>query len=145
LRMIRAVRYSARFDFTIEKETYAAILAHAHDLFPAVAIERIWQEFIKITKFAHVDTALISLHELKLLSQIFPALANIPTAEIARRVCHFPQFPDQTPPLGYLLPLFCDLSLTEKQQIGEMLKISNEEQKFIEQHHHIFSQHSLPI
>jgi poly(A) polymerase len=48
LRMIRAVRYSTRFNFSIEIETYQAILTHAKSLFPSVAIERIWQEFHKM-------------------------------------------------------------------------------------------------
>lgn len=41
LRMIRAARLACRFHFTIEENTKAAIRAHAKELFPAVAIERI--------------------------------------------------------------------------------------------------------
>lgn len=143
LRMIRAVRYSARFDFPIEQATYEAILAHAPDLFPAVALERIWQEFTKISKFAHVDTAFIALHELTLLGQIFPELQDIPSSEIARRVCHFGHFPQNTPPLAYLLALFPRHSLTEKERLGARLKLSRQEQNFIAEHHHIFTQHTL--
>jgi len=40
LRMMRAVRYSTRFNFPIESDTLQAILAHADSLLPAVALER---------------------------------------------------------------------------------------------------------
>ena len=42
LRMIRAVRFAARFAFNISSETQSAIEANADTLFPAVAMERIW-------------------------------------------------------------------------------------------------------
>jgi len=51
LRMIRAVRYSNRFNFPIDCDTTQAILSHAASLFPSVAIERVWQEFQKMAKF----------------------------------------------------------------------------------------------
>ena len=38
LRMMRAVRYSTRFNFPIESETLQAIIAHAESLLPAVAL-----------------------------------------------------------------------------------------------------------
>src|SRR4029077_17024706 len=51
LRMIRAIRFASRFDFAIDDETQHAIREHAHTLFPAVAMERIWQELNKMSKF----------------------------------------------------------------------------------------------
>src|SRR5581483_6032887 len=78
LRMIRAVRLACRFGFEIEKETEKAIRAHAEELFPAVAIERIWQEFTKGHDFGKLRPMLIQLHEFGLLSAIFPSLKQIP-------------------------------------------------------------------
>ena len=90
LRMIRAVRYASRFHFSIESETLKAILDHSDALFPAVAIERVWNEFCKIAAYPHFDIALITLHRLNLLPVIFPLLKDIPIEEIqsrARRCC----------------------------------------------------------
>ena len=71
LRMIRAVRYTSRYHFQIENETLKAILDHAETLFPAVAIERVWNELTKMALFPHFDQALITLHRLNLLPIIF--------------------------------------------------------------------------
>jgi len=56
LRMMRAVRYSTRFNFPIESDTLQAILSQAETLLPSVAMERIWQEFKKMSQFSHFDT-----------------------------------------------------------------------------------------
>ena len=49
LRMLRAIRFAARFEFEIEAETWQAICAEAQRLRPpAIAFERIRDEFVKI-------------------------------------------------------------------------------------------------
>lgn len=51
LRMLRAVRFAARFGFTIEAETWEAMVAEAERLRPpAIAHERIREEFVKVVK-----------------------------------------------------------------------------------------------
>ena len=77
LRMIRAVRFAARFEFAIDSETHEAIRANAQTLFPSVALERIWQEFVKMSKFPHFEAAVLELHRLELLQEIFPSLREI--------------------------------------------------------------------
>jgi len=47
LRLIRACRFAARFDFKIDSHTQQAMLAEAPSLFPSVSIERITQELKK--------------------------------------------------------------------------------------------------
>jgi poly(A) polymerase len=76
LRMLRAARFAARFDFAIDRQTISAIQKLAgriHDISP----ERISAELHKM--FAHASRVLgiELLDELLLLNEIFPELANI--------------------------------------------------------------------
>ena len=65
LRMMRAVRYSTRFNFPIEKATVEAIVAHAHSLLPAVAVLPLRLEL-------WVELLLVRLKlELSLLAELF--------------------------------------------------------------------------
>lgn len=131
LRMMRAVRYSTRFNFPIEPDTLQAILAHAHTLLPAVAMERVWQEFKKMSQFAHFDTGLITLHQLMLLPTIFPELKNIPIEEIQNRVRAIDHFPKGSPPIAELLELFPDSSLEQLNELCDYLKLSKADREFV--------------
>jgi poly(A) polymerase len=133
LRMIRACRYSARFSFTIEENTKNAILIHAKELFPAVAIERVYDEFKKMTKDPHLFDALILMHEFGLLSVIFKELTFLPITELKKRIANTKEFPLETYPTIYLYQLFKDLSLKEKIAICKYFKVSNSEIKFTEE------------
>ncbi|MDE3047536.1 MAG: CCA tRNA nucleotidyltransferase, partial [Verrucomicrobiota bacterium] len=77
LRMIRGIRLACRFGFHIEAATDAAIRAHANELFPAVAIERVWQEFTKGHAFGKLRLMLIGLHDFGILQAIFPDLSQV--------------------------------------------------------------------
>ncbi len=127
LRMMRAIRYSTRFDFPIEKNTQEAIIAQAHTLLPAVAMERVWQEFKKMSQFAHFDTGLITLQKLGLLSTIFPDLKNI---EITPLVKPIPDFPKDAPPISELLQLFPNYTSPQIESLCDYLKLSKEEKTF---------------
>lgn len=78
LRMLRAIRFSSRFQFTIEPATFDAIKRHAKTLFPAVSVERVWQELYKIGKDGHFKQGLALLKETGLFSEIFPEQPNPP-------------------------------------------------------------------
>ena len=132
LRMMRAVRYSTRFNFPIESETLQAILIHSSSLLPAVAMERIWQEFKKMSQFAHFDTGLIMLHQLNLLQTIFPQLQKVSVEEIQNRCRIFEQLPKECPPLTQLLELFSDFSLEQLLLFCDYLKVSKAEREFAE-------------
>ncbi|NGX60790.1 MAG: CCA-adding enzyme [Chlamydiae bacterium] len=129
LRMIRAVRFAARFDFTIEKETENAIERHASTLLPAVSVERIWQEWGKMSAYSHFNKAIRTLHRLGLLPTIFPSLKEVTVEEIENRTRAFPYFPLETPPIVYLLELFPDHSLENILSLCDFLKTSGEEKK----------------
>lgn len=131
LRMIRAVRLSCRFGFQIEAQTEKAIRAHARELFPSVAMERVWQEFTKGHNFGKLRLMLIQLHELGLLAEIFPALQGISVEEIEKRLHPIKDYPMKAPVIASLLPLFPDSSLKEELQLCKKLKLSNLDQQFV--------------
>lgn len=135
LRMMRAVRYSTRFNFPIESDTLQAILAQAETLMPAVAMERVWQEFKKMSQFAHFDTALVTLHQLRLLPAIFPQLKEIPIEEIQKRTSAIERFPPGAPPIAELLELFPHASLQELFDLCDSLKLSRADRDFVEFYH----------
>lgn len=131
LRMIRAVRYASRFRFAIDPATIEAILVHSDDLFPAVAIERVYQEFKKMDLFPNFDEALVMLHRLDLLPVIFPPLADLPIDIIEKRVRLIPFFPKSAPVIAKLLELFPDLPLTKQLALADYLKLSSKDRAFI--------------
>ncbi len=131
LRMMRAVRYSTRFNFPIESDTLQAIIAHAKDLFPSVAIERVWQECRKMSQFSHFDTGLIILHRLGLLQRIFPELEEVSNTDIQERVKYIPGFPQKTPTIAMLLELFPHYNIQDAIKLCEYVKLSNQEKEFV--------------
>ena len=129
LRMIRAVRFAARFGFVIDSETREAIRANANTLFPAVAMERVWQELVKMSKYPHFDLALIEMHRLELLQEIFPSLRPVHLHEIRQRVAHFAEFPKETPTILYLMMLFPDLAMNDVEPLCRALRVSGHEMR----------------
>ncbi len=136
LRMMRAVRYSTRFNFPIESDTLQAILSQAETLLPSVAMERIWQEFKKMSQFSHFDTGLLTLHQLKLLPTIFPQLKDVSTEEIQKRVNYIELFPQGSPTIAELLELFPDSSLQDALSLCDYLKLSKADKEFVEFYSH---------
>ncbi|MCB1149100.1 MAG: CCA tRNA nucleotidyltransferase [Chlamydiia bacterium] len=130
LRMIRAVRFACRFGFHIDPETQKAIYGAAQTLFPAVSIERVWQEFVKMSQYPQFDYALVEMHRLGLLPIIFPTLDGVHLTEIKERVAHFHRMPKETPTFAYLLALFPDLSDEAIEDLGRYLKVPRREVKF---------------
>lgn len=131
LRMMRAVRYATRFDFVIDPATYQAIVDHAESLLGSVAMERIWQEFKKMSQFAHFDQGLKLLHQLNLLPTIFPALKGIPQEEIERRLTPLANYPVGSPAIADLVELFPNHNLEELLNLCDYLKLSKQERDFV--------------
>ena len=73
LRMMRAVRFHAQLDFTIDKQTLKAITKNA-TLLPHVSMERIQEEFSKIIMSDHPRQGVQMLHDTGLLQYIIPEL-----------------------------------------------------------------------
>lgn len=127
LRMVRAFRFAARFDFRIDPETEQAIIENAPLLFPAVAMERIWQEFCKMSAYPHFDRALLGMHRLKLLPVIFPELAKVPLHEMEKRVAPLKNYPKEAPKTLFLHELFPHDKLDELVATAKYLKAPNRE------------------
>ncbi len=131
LRMIRAARLACRFHFAIDPNTEKAIRAHAKELFPAVAIERIWQELMKGLAFHTLAPMLERLHSFGLLQAIFPTLQGVSTEEIKQRLQPLQYFPNEAPLIAYLLELFPNISASETLKLTEYLKLSKTDRQFV--------------
>ncbi len=145
LRMIRAIRYSARFHFDIEASTYKAIVDFANRLFPSVAIERVVNEFEKMARFPNFSHALCSLFKVGLLSQIFPSLAPETLKEIEKRSRCVDLFPSNAPLISKLIELFPDSSLESQMELCDYLKLSNQDKKWVAFRFDCFHKLSRPI
>ncbi|MBS0624587.1 MAG: CCA tRNA nucleotidyltransferase [Verrucomicrobia bacterium] len=130
LRMIRAARLACRFGFAIDPATEQAIRAHAKELFPAVAIERICQEFAKGLAFGKLRPMLLMLHDFGLLESIFPTLHGVSEMEMKRRLEPLKWFPAAAPLIAHLLELFPGASLQEQLDLCKRLKVSNHDVNF---------------
>jgi poly(A) polymerase len=75
LRMLRAVRFAARFGFEIDPETQAAIAAHASEV-ALVSGERIAVEFRKTLQTDRAAWAVTRWHETGLLEVIAPEISR---------------------------------------------------------------------
>ena len=131
LRMIRAVRMAVRFNFQIEEKTKAAILKYAKELFPSVAIERVFQELNKMAKNINFKKGLFLLFDLQLLEAIFPKLKGIKRKELEKRLFDTELIPQHALTIAKLLPLFGTSSLEEKIELCQYLKLSTEELKYV--------------
>lgn len=83
LRMLRAVRFAARFGFEIEDGTWEAVCAESHRLnlmgpeAPVVSAERIRDEFVKTMLSRDPVRGLELMREAGLLRQFFPELLEM--------------------------------------------------------------------
>jgi poly(A) polymerase len=80
LRMLRAVRFAARFGFQIEPETFAAIRLHAHEI-GQVSAERIREELTKLLTEGAARRGMDLLNEIGLLQQVLPEVAALQGVE----------------------------------------------------------------
>jgi poly(A) polymerase len=74
LRMLRAVRFAARFQYAIEPATFAAITRLA-DQIAVVSRERVRDELTRMITEGHASSALRMLDESGLLSQVLPEIS----------------------------------------------------------------------
>jgi poly(A) polymerase len=76
LRMLRAVRFAARFDFVIEPRTLAAIQKLARKI-EQVSRERIRDELTRMLTEGHARTAFLLLDQSGLLAEVLPEIARM--------------------------------------------------------------------
>jgi len=73
LRMLRAVRFSCQFNFSVAYETMESILKNS-DLIRKISAERIHDEFIKIIMSSNPANGIVMLQKFGLLKNIIPEL-----------------------------------------------------------------------
>jgi hypothetical protein len=105
LRMIRAVRFAATFDFTIEPATFRAIQEMAHEI-STVSAERIGMEIRRMLLDPNRAAALRLLHETSLLAQVLPEAASLPPAEFENTARILAALDDPTFSLAFAALLF---------------------------------------
>lgn len=76
LRILRAVRFSAQLDFTVEEETAAAAKTLGHRL-QYISVERIATELVKLLESDHPERIRLA-YELGLTKQFLPELTTLP-------------------------------------------------------------------
>ena len=74
LRMLRALRFAARFEYTIEPGTFAAIRRLAHEIH-VVSRERVRNELTRMLTEGHARRAFLLLDESGLLLEILPEIS----------------------------------------------------------------------
>ncbi len=116
LRMLRAVRFAHRLDFTIEPKTAAAIQAHA-DALQTISPERIRDEFTRILiESHHPGQAVWTLDKLGLLQAFLPEVSALqhqpqppefhPEGDVLTHTCMMLDDMEQrTPALAYAVLL----------------------------------------
>ncbi len=80
LRMLRAIRFSARLGFNIEPETYTAIVENARRI-RIVSQERIRDEFVKLLMTPRASNGLEMLRDTGLLERFAPELVDMKCVE----------------------------------------------------------------
>ena len=80
LRMLRAVRFAARFGYAIEPRTFAAIQKLAHQIHQ-VSRERVRDELTKMLTEGHARDALLLLDQSGLLHEVLPEIERMKGVE----------------------------------------------------------------
>ena len=80
LRMLRAVRFAARFDYTIEPVTFGAIQKFVHEVHQ-VSRERVRDELTKMLTEGHARRAFLLLDQSGLLRQVLPEISAMKGVE----------------------------------------------------------------
>lgn len=137
LRMMRAIRMMARFDFSIDEATQKAIRRYANTLLPAVAIERVWQELQKMASYPGMARGILELYTVGLLTHIFPQLLHVTRAQIELAVGGFSDYPPKTPAILYMAQFFLHLSPAELEQFFRALKVSHAEIRLLLYYVHV--------
>jgi tRNA nucleotidyltransferase (CCA-adding enzyme) len=121
LRMLRAIRFVARFNLTVELGTAAAIKRDAH-LTARLSGERIGAEIEGILAAARPAGALQLAAELGILAAIAPALATEWSAEVGTRVeaVGGDALPDAPDPLGRMSELL--LPIADDEDVAALLE-----------------------
>lgn len=130
LRILRAVRFAIRLEFDIEKETKKAISFFVNDLMKKVSVERIWQELKKIAENHPEKKAVVLMHNLSILSELFPHTKNWDISYLFRVNKAFSHLKFTLDPIIQWLVLFFDCPNQAYSELSRF-KLSQKEEKVI--------------
>ena len=128
LRILRAIRFSTRFNYEIEPETFDGILQTV-DRLPVVSFERITNELNKTFSTDSEFKAMNLLNSTKIKQLLFPEITNEIWIKSEQELSNFKE-----PSFINLLTLFAinqNFSQEEIKRISKKFKLSNNEQSFI--------------
>ena len=135
LRVLRAIRFAARFGFTIEPDTLAALRRSAPHM-TRLSAERVQQELVKtMQQVERPGRALESWKDVGVLSILIPCLAglddlaNATLDRLARDGASGRDAPHRTS--NRLAALFLDVAPADAQQALETLRFSKRETKWV--------------
>src|ERR1700693_4704806 len=80
LRMLRAIRFAARFEYEIEPETFTSIQRHAHQV-QVVSRERVRDELTRMLVGGHARRSFLLLDKAGLLQEVLPEISNMKGVE----------------------------------------------------------------
>lgn len=126
LRLLRAIRFVAQLGFSIEENTWAAIVKMSEE-FQGVSFERIYQEWIKILKSKDPTESLRLLFESGLGEKIFPEVSK---ASAKKNILLFHEL-NLAHPAGRMMALFQELSVKELSSLLDRMKYPKKESKQI--------------
>ena len=75
VRMMRAIKFSSRLGFTIEKKTYAAMKKH-HSCILTASVPRVCEEVFRLFTYGHSEEAFRQMWETGMLGDLLPALSE---------------------------------------------------------------------
>ena len=75
VRMMRAVKFSSRLGFTIEKKTFAAMKKY-HGCILTAAVPRVCEEVFRLFPYGHSEEAFRLMYECGMLGDLLPTLAK---------------------------------------------------------------------
>jgi poly(A) polymerase len=125
LRMLRAVRFAASFDFEIDAETLRAIQAMAPEI-NTVSAERIGMEIRRMLLDPHRATAMRLLRETGLLAQTLPELAALPDEDWRQSLARLELLREPTLPLALAVALL-SAEQADIHDVGRRLRYTNKE------------------
>jgi poly(A) polymerase len=77
VRMLRALRFAAKLDFTIEPKTLAPLTNHEyHNMLDSIPSARLFEEYNKLFLTGHSEKSFYLLKQYKLINKLFPYTAN---------------------------------------------------------------------
>jgi len=125
LRMLRAVRFAATFNFEITPDTMCAIQEMAPEI-TTVSAERIGMEIRRMLLDPNRDAALDLLRQSHLLPQVFPELADMPPDAWCETLERMARLPQTTLALA-LATLLLMVNNADIHEIGRRLRYTNKE------------------